>query len=86
MIPGDINIFNRSIINFYTNVTGIAVNDVTEIPNDSLCIILRMNYVDIIQPLVINDKKNKNLSLRFLSKRYGVGVSVIRSIVSTLTQ
>jgi hypothetical protein len=79
--PNDPHLLSKHIILFYRRTTGIEVNDVIDIPPDSLSIILNMRYVDIIADAVREDKA-KNLSLRFLAMRYGVGVRVIRTIVS----
>lgn len=79
--PADPALLSKYIIAFYTNATGKVVDNVEEIPSESLTLILNMRYIDIIAPLVKADKEKK-LSLRFMSMRYGVGVRVIRTIVS----
>lgn len=81
MCPNDPNLLSKYIIAFYVRTVGNNVETINEIPPESLTLILNMRYIDIIAPSVKEDR-NKNLSLRFLSLRYGVGVRVIRTIVS----
>ena len=79
--PNDPLILTKCIVNFYSRVTNKQINDVSEIPADALTIILHMRYVDMIEYDVKQDRQ-KHLSLRFIATRYGVGVRVIRGIVS----
>lgn len=81
MCPNDPHLLEKQIVAFYTRVTGIEVNSIQDIPSDSLSLILNMRYTDIIADPVKHDK-DKGLSLRYLAIRYGVGVRVIRTIVS----
>lgn len=81
MCPTDPNLLAKYIIAFYVRATGNVVESIDEIPRESLTIILNMRYIDLIAQCVKEDRE-KNLSLRFLSLRYGVGVRVIRTIVS----
>lgn len=81
ILPNDLTLLCKHIINFYTRTTHKVVNSIDEIPVDTLTIILHMRYVDIIEQSVLRDH-NKKLSLRFIADRYGVGVRVIRRIVS----
>lgn len=74
-------LLSKFVLSFYNRVNGVEFDKIENIPADALAIILNMRYTDLIAEDVRRDRE-KNLSLRFLSVRYGVGVRVIRTIVS----
>lgn len=81
MCPNDPHLLSKFVLSFYNRVNGVEIDKIENIPADSLAIILNMRYIDLIADEVRKDRQ-KNLSLRFLALRYGVGVRVIRTIVS----
>lgn len=76
----DIDKKRQAIIAFYSEVAH-QVEDLTEIPCEALNQILHIPYYVLITPRVLQDR-DRGCTLRALAVKYGVGVRVIRTIVS----